>query len=217
LFSFCDGQTETVSKGSYIIIDDTNPTCSALTLENVDTILLDDCSATILDPGGLEFYANEANSLVIVDPPINDPLMITFEQCQLRDGDFVRVYDGDNAAAPILAQYTNNIGQGQMIQTTGGAFTVHFTSNASDTLDGFMFSYSPAEEVAEMPTAGFTIANNQVALNAPVQFDDSSVGAGRYFWDFGDGNTSDEISPIHQYTESGVFVITQTVINCAAG
>ncbi len=212
--TFCDGQTETVSKTSYIIIDDTNPTCSAVTLENVDTLLLTDCSATILDPGGLEFYDSDANSVVIVDPPINDPLIITFEECRLRGGDFVRVYDGNSLASPILAQYTNSIGQGQMIVTTGGAFTVHFTSNASDTLEGFIFSYSPAEEVLDAPVAGFSVSNNMVALNAPVLFNDSSVGAGRYFWDFGDGNTSDEINPVHQYTQSGTFTVTQTVINC---
>src|SRR5690606_18541350 len=33
-----------------------------------------------------------------------------------------------------------------------------------------------------------------------------------YHWDFGDGNTSDEMSPLHFYTTPGPYVVTLTVL-----
>ena len=34
-----------------------------------------------------------------------------------------------------------------------------------------------------------------------------------YFWDYGDGNTSNEISPIHTYDEEGIYEVDLTVIS----
>lgn len=44
------------------------------------------------------------------------------------------------------------------------------------------------------------MADKQVEVNTPVQFDDSSTNATSYAWNFGDGNTSIEKSPSHTYT-----------------
>ena len=35
-----------------------------------------------------------------------------------------------------------------------------------------------------------------------------------YFWDFGDGTTSEETEPIHEYAESGTYTISLTVTGC---
>lgn len=46
-----------------------------------------------------------------------------------------------------------------------------------------------------------------------VAFRDESTGAGisEWHWDFGDGETSSEQHPIHEYKEPGYFVVTLTV------
>lgn len=44
-----------------------------------------------------------------------------------------------------------------------------------------------------------------------VQFTNYSTDATEYLWDFGDGNTSTEENPLHEYAESGNFIITLTV------
>ncbi len=47
-----------------------------------------------------------------------------------------------------------------------------------------------------------------------IKFIDSSYGAIKeWYWDFGDGNTSNERYPVHTYTESGEYKVTQIVIN----
>lgn len=43
-----------------------------------------------------------------------------------------------------------------------------------------------------------------------VQFTNYSTDATTYLWDFGDGNTSTEENPLHEYAESGNFIITLT-------
>lgn len=42
---------------------------------------------------------------------------------------------------------------------------------------------------------------------------DNSIDATEYDWDFGDGNTSKEVNPIHTYTREGTFAVTLTVKN----
>lgn len=51
-----------------------------------------------------------------------------------------------------------------------------------------------------------------------VVFTDLSVGnVIIWSWDFGDGNTSDEQSPVHTYTTSGVFTVSLQIFNEAQG
>jgi PKD repeat protein len=63
--------------------------------------------------------------------------------------------------------------------------------------------------VFDRPVAMFepspTEANN---LEAEITFDNSSVGGDRFLWDFGDGSSSEEESPIHTYNSSGTYTIT---------
>ena len=47
----------------------------------------------------------------------------------------------------------------------------------------------------------------------PVQFTDTSVGATTVLWDFGDGTTSEERNPLHEYTSNGTFFVTLTAYN----
>ena len=49
-------------------------------------------------------------------------------------------------------------------------------------------------------------------------FVDNSTGGGgvlSYFWDFGDGTTSTQQNPFHQYTFSGTYIVTLTITDAA--
>jgi len=51
-----------------------------------------------------------------------------------------------------------------------------------------------------------------------VNFTDISTGDIEIWsWNFGDGNTSDEQSPTHTYTEAGVYTVTLQIFNAAKG
>jgi gliding motility-associated-like protein len=53
------------------------------------------------------------------------------------------------------------------------------------------------------------------SLNQPVAFHNTSTGAGAlsFFWNFGDGDTSNDVSPLHQYTAKGNYGISLAVSN----
>lgn len=65
--------------------------------------------------------------------------------------------------------------------------------------------------------ADFSIPNGNEYGVAPhtVEFDSSassaSAGIASYFWEFGDGQTSNQANPAHTYTAPGIFSVTLTV------
>lgn len=66
-------------------------------------------------------------------------------------------------------------------------------------------------QVYENPRALFQVRFYEVALNEEIQVDNRSTGGSSFFWDFGDGFTSEEVEPSHAYSQSGEFDITLIV------
>jgi gliding motility-associated-like protein len=57
------------------------------------------------------------------------------------------------------------------------------------------------------PSVDFT---STTALNMPVTFTNTSVNATSFLWEFGDGSTSNDFSPVHQYTSAGTYTACLT-------
>lgn len=64
-------------------------------------------------------------------------------------------------------------------------------------------------EVNDVPFASFSFGLN----GREVFFIDQSTRADEYFWDFGDGNTSNEANPIHVYDRDTTYTVTFKVTN----
>ena len=66
--------------------------------------------------------------------------------------------------------------------------------------------------VADLPVISSFTANNLSSCSAPlsVEFTNTSQNAISYLWDFGDGTTSTEQNPIHEFDALGVYDITLT-------
>ncbi len=45
-------------------------------------------------------------------------------------------------------------------------------------------------------------------------FNNTSIHATSYFWDFGDGNTSNTVNPTHTYLQDGNYTVTLTAFDC---
>ncbi|MBU0765639.1 MAG: PKD domain-containing protein, partial [Bacteroidetes bacterium] len=66
--------------------------------------------------------------------------------------------------------------------------------------------------VFPVPEAHFTVGPRLVYLpDQPVHCYNLSEGAVSWIWDFGDGNTSQEFSPTHYYTQEGTYDISLRV------
>jgi len=63
--------------------------------------------------------------------------------------------------------------------------------------------------VIPAPDADFTVKST-AEVGETIIFDNTSVGATSYFWDFGDGSTSILENPTHEYSETGTYTITLT-------
>jgi gliding motility-associated-like protein len=64
-----------------------------------------------------------------------------------------------------------------------------------------------------VPVASFTV--NDVCQAFSAAFNNTSTGATNYQWNFGNGNTSTQQSPSHQYAAPGTYNVTLTVSTAA--
>ena len=69
------------------------------------------------------------------------------------------------------------------------------------------------EEPAPLASANFSFDGTSKPAPVFVQFNDMSTNAVSYLWDFGDGFTSTEKNPKHQFKNSSAYIITLTVKN----
>ena len=212
----CDGEfVDSLIKTNYIIIDPEATFCDTLIMGNSGIETITECSGIILDSGGDGPYPNGVNSTIVINPPSNAAIILTFPEFSTESFyDYLTIYDGEDNTAPNIGSYDGTELQGQTIESTGGAITLVFTTDGSVTFPGFVCNYTTAGGNFE-PVAAFGISDTNPPLNMPVAFTDASENSGGWVYDFGDGNQSIESNPTHSYIIPGTYTVTQTVETCA--
>jgi gliding motility-associated-like protein len=71
-------------------------------------------------------------------------------------------------------------------------------------LAAFKFELNAIEALVTDP-------NYVICIPDPIQFFSNSINGEVFVWDFGDGNTSNQINPTHLYQTEGVFTVKLTV------
>ncbi|MBR8537563.1 PKD domain-containing protein [Carboxylicivirga sediminis] len=66
-------------------------------------------------------------------------------------------------------------------------------------------------EYKEVPEAGFTVNNEAGCFPLEVKFTNYSVGGSAFTWEFGDGGTTTERSPVYTYQNPGTYTAVLTV------
>ena len=92
--------------------------------------------------------------------------------------------------------------------------TYSVSLRASNPLDTLVEFKPLIIEVFDLPVASFDVRPNPVFIpDEEVQFRNTSLGAVSYLWDFGDGTTSTEHSPLHLYTREGIYTVRLIATN----
>jgi len=104
---------------------------------------------------------------------------------------------------------TSNLYAPNHIYTTPGTFQINLTATSAD---GCSFGYPLNAKVkVYSPVALFSA---DVVSGCPpliVNFTSQSTGGTNYFWDFGDGSTSNLQYPTHAYNSTGIYTVKLVV------
>lgn len=89
-----------------------------------------------------------------------------------------------------------------VLYLTPGTYSVSLTvSNSAGSNTATQSNYIT---VSPLPASGFSSS----ILGAIATFTNTSTNASSYLWDFGDGETSTQISPSHTYANNGTYTVT---------
>lgn len=172
-------------------------------------------SGTIYDWGGPNGnYIDNQNCTFLINPGCAGNLTLTFNVFDLETSwDYLYIYDGTNASAPLLGSYTGNALP--PVQTsTSGKFFIVFTSDVSIVRPGFEATWNSVP-IGNAPAASFSYTPSAPQTQSPVQFTDQSLNTPTsWFWDFGDAGTSTLQNPAHTYANPGTYTVTLIATNC---
>lgn len=106
----------------------------------------------------------------------------------------------------------NLLGQYPFEAGVAYAVTVYAEGSVASTCaDALKFVKIDAPNV---PVADFSVDKTLGGTPLLVQFTDKTIGiVSRWQWDFGDGHTSSEPNPIHEFAAAGAYTVTLTVSN----
>ncbi|XP_078619855.1 uncharacterized protein LOC144886906 isoform X2 [Branchiostoma floridae x Branchiostoma japonicum] len=97
---------------------------------------------TVTSPNYPGHYGNFATCEWTITVPEGSRVLLTFDSFQLEDGfDYLTIYDGGSSSAPRLQRLTGNAILDPITSTSNQLF-VRFTSDTSNTAQGFQFSYT---------------------------------------------------------------------------
>lgn len=172
------------------------------TLTLVDTNY---CNAPHVDTVVLRVAANVVASFVAPDSTCV-PATITFENNTLGGETFAWDFDDGTTSTEVSPVHVyNNPGTYNVHLTVVDNNTCNVTDDTTIVVRVFAppiagFSYTPATPVENMPT---TFQNQ------------SSPDALSFVWEFGDGQGSTVVNPVHQYNKTGVYDVYLIATNAA--
>jgi PKD repeat protein len=147
----------------------------------------------IITPPTAAFNVNPTSGCV--------PLTVLFENLSSANADnFLWEFEGGDPASSTDFEPV-------VIYNTPGTYGVTLT--VSNPAGEDVVVQSSLIVVDGLPAADFS----SIITGADVDFQNASVNANSYSWDFGDDTTSDEENPSHTYTEDGVYTVTLLATN----
>ncbi|MGY6561345.1 MAG: T9SS type B sorting domain-containing protein [Luteibaculaceae bacterium] len=100
------------------------------------------CDASFADSGNLtgNYGILENHTITFCPDQTGQCMRAVFDNIDIRNGDFLRVYAGNSVNAPLLGTFTNTQTIPAAIFSSVGCLTFNFTSNASGTGAGWLIN-----------------------------------------------------------------------------
>lgn len=196
LWDFGDGDTDTVQNPMHTYNDTGYFDVKLVVSDSVH-------SDTIIKPNYIAVFETLTVDFTAESTQGRKPLTVSFQSIFNATPDSVTWYFGDGDSSNEL----NPVHQ----YTADGTYDVKLVAE----LFGYKDSLTK-EDYIWVSDIKAEFAADKRCGSAPltVMFSDSSTGTypiTDWYWDFGDGNTSDQQNPTHQFTNTGVFDITLIV------
>ena len=213
-----DCGSDVIIKENYIKIDPSYICNVIMPYNGHDNI--EGCAGVFYDCGGPNGnYPNNANSRLTIHAPGATNIVLTIEELDIEPGayntcnyDYIAFYDGNSTSAPLIngTYYCNTTGNPGTIASTGEYITIRFVSDVYVNYSGYKIIFQCMGPLLE---PAFSV-NTETTCTGFVAFtDESTNNPTAWKWDFGDGNTSAEQNPEHQYLENGTYSVSLTVTN----
>ena len=180
------------------------------------------CTGTIYDVGGpTGNYYDQNDSWMTISPTGSSQVTLNFNSFDIEapssssncNWDYLEIFDGPNLTSPSLGQFCNALtGSPGTISSTGGSITILLHSDAGVNGSGFEADWTCSFPTSS-PISTFEVSDSITCSQTISFIDQSTNGPLNWFWEFGDGSTSNIQNPIHTYLSSGIYSVKLTTSN----
>ena len=172
------------------------------------TLIVDDTTFCNAPDTAIKTLRISPNVKAIFSAPARGcvPFTLKFKNLSLGGTDWIWEFGDTQTSTDFEPTHTYN---------ATGSYNVRLiaidtsTCNKRDTSAYFTITVFP------IPKVNFNWTPNPPQVNAITRFNNLSTGANRYLWNFGDGESSTEVNPVHQYNTTGTFQATLYAYNTA--
>lgn len=177
------------------------------------------------DDGSTDVDENDASIMFSIRDDYEPPLADAGPDWVIEAGSMV-LFDGTNSSASECAsivEYRWDLDDDRVREFSGPVFNYTFASfgEYNVTLKVVDSIYEWDTDVCTVyvtdspPTASFAYSPESPTIESDIQFSDLSSDLDgpitSWFWEFGDGITSSETSPVHRYSRKGEYAMNLTV------
>lgn len=205
--------SDTKTVNNFIEVNYSYEYCDTVCMPTTGEVLMQACHGVLYDPGCKGTLPTVTESITTIAPPGAIEVVLTFTEFQAPSWGFtMSFWDGPNTNSPFIGQY-DQTNPPAAIKATTGALTMKLTNSSGDGFSSGFVAHWDCILIAAPPVIDF---KHEVTseCEGEVQFTDLSTNyPNEWSWNFGDGNTSTEQNPLHQYEQSGDYTVSLNAKN----
>lgn len=192
LWDFGDGSSSTALNPSHLYLQPGTYTVTLTASNPIGSDLLTRSEYVVVHKAPRAAFASDVQVGTV-------PLAVTFTNNSTDADSFVWNYGDGTTSTTTAISHTH-------VYTIPGSYTVSLAAfnpygNHMQTRLSYIHAYA-------VPVPAFSANPEEGAAPLTVSFNNDSINATSYFWQFGDGSATTAVSPEHTYYDPGVYTVT---------